>query len=255
MSASRLTYIGILCVILCACQPTPFPPYIRFEGFSSCGASHPIAAYLSCPNTGSDPLDIPPPVTRRNANDQYLNKCMLEWAADFGDLSVFKLLLANGADIHLCPKGYSERIYGILIARCERNQQHSIAPFFSLLESLRVLPPNAQTLLQSASKRGCADAIRFLANHGANLNYEYSDGLRPLHYLVPWPKERNIETVRVLVELGADPHLPSRSAPSPFEYAKQTLGKGPYSSWPKMESALTRQSGAAQPIIPPDAAR
>lgn len=243
-------FLAILVAMLTACTTksgqTPTSYYSPSGGvWNTCKDLHPVYARLQgCSN------DLVP-VTRNNANDKVSNICLLELAVNYRDLIVFRQLLNNGADIRLCAPGYPQRFYKVWVARghCDY-PKGSTEEFLFLLERLGVAVPDKQELLKTAASAGCAVAVRFLMARNVDLNFEYEDGLRPLHYVVDIASQEKIETARTLVNLGANPYLRSRNGESAIDRGRRILGS--VSNWPRMEAALSAYAGSVQPGVPAD---
>lgn len=242
----RFFFLVILASVLTACttKSGPTPYYSPSSGiWNSCKDVHPVYARLQgCSNNLV-------PVTRDNANDKVSNICLLELAVNYRDLIVFRQLLNHGADIRLCEPGYPQRLHKVWIARghCDY-PKGSTEEFLLLLESLGVAIPDKQELLKTAASAGCAVAVRFLAARNVDLNFEYEDGLRPLHYVVDIASQEKIETARTLVNLGANPYLRSRNGESAIDRGRRIL-LDRASNWPRMEAALSPYASSVQPGV------
>lgn len=207
---------------------------------NACKDLHPVYAHLR----GCGPALAP--VTPDNANDKVNQNCLLEVAVYSRDLNVFRQLLRNGADITLCAPGYPQRLYKVLVSSPCDFPKGSTEEFLLLLESLGVEMTDKQELLKIAASGGCAAAVRFLATRNADLNFEYEEGLRPLHYVVNVATEEKIETARTLVSLGANPYLRSRNGESAIDRGRRIL-LGHASNWPRMEAILSAYGSSTQP--------
>lgn len=67
------------------------------------------------------------------------------------------------------------------------------------------------TPLHFAARSGSAEAVQLLLNAGAQVNVRDSKGITPLHRAL-LPKHHNFPLLEALLEAGADPDCPSRTA-------------------------------------------
>jgi len=68
---------------------------------------------------------------------------------------------------------------------------------------------NNHTPLEIAAMTGNHIAARLLVEHGANMAGMHADGLTPLHRAASGGEDGHVETMRVLIEMGAAPDEPS----------------------------------------------
>jgi ankyrin repeat protein len=241
LAITRCLLLLIFAFLLAACTGKEgiFPFYIYIlsgGGQDTCKESHPVQAYLSgCSRYQTK--NPSPLVTKDNANDKVGKTCLLELAASYGNLDVFRQLLDNGADIHRCASWRSQWFYEVWVIRnCQYDRRQNTEKFFALLEKLEVVVSDKQKLLTTSCSYGCVPAVQFLAERGVDPNFQDQLGLRPLHYVVNATSDEKIEMARVLVELGADPHLASESGESAIEQGRRLLANS--RNWPRMEAAL-----------------
>ena len=78
---------------------------------------------------------------------------------------------------------------------------------------------NGGTALMSAARSYRSEVVRFLLEHGADVNARTHDGLTALHTAAgetPSLPERQAECVRLLLEAGANPDAASASGETPL---------------------------------------
>jgi len=245
-------FIALLVTILSGCAAKSSTPFYApgGGGWNTCKGVHPVLAHLQGCQT-NDWMHDPAPITRKNANDKVGNQCLLELAANYGNLNVFRQLLRNGADVRLCATGYAQRFREVWVTNHCDYPKGSTEEFFLLLESSGVEISDKQGLLKTAAIAGCPVAVRFLAARNVDMNWAYEEGLRPLHYVVNMASEEKIETARILVNLGANPYLRSQNGESAIDRGRRILS-GRASNWPRMEAVLSTYTGNAQPGVPAD---
>jgi ankyrin repeat protein len=73
-----------------------------------------------------------------------------------------------------------------------------------------------QSLLISATKNGDYNAVKFLAENGADLNFQDNDGYTPLHHAA---QERHSLIAEFLVKSGADIEIRDEHGNPPIWYA------------------------------------
>lgn len=70
------------------------------------------------------------------------------------------------------------------------------------------------TALHLATKQAHLNTMRLLIENGANLNAQNDDLSTPLHLT-----EKNMESIRVLLEAGADPNITDKDYDFPYYFA------------------------------------
>lgn len=249
------SFLVLLVAVLTGCAAKSSAPFYApgGGGWNTCKDVHPVLAHLQGCQT-NDRMRDPAPVTWENANDKVGNQCLLQLAANYGNLNVFRQLLRNGADPHLCAPGYAQRLREVWITKHCDYPKGSTEEFLLLLESLGIEISDKQELFKAAAIAGCPVAVRFLAARNADMNWAYEEGLRPLHYVVNMASEDRIETARTLVGLGANPYLQSQNGESAIDRGRRILS-GRATNWPRMEAVLSTYAGGAQPGVPADRPR
>jgi len=70
------------------------------------------------------------------------------------------------------------------------------------------------TALHLATKYGHMNIMHLLIKHGADLNIQNDDDSTPLHLT-----EKNIETIRILLEAGANPNIKDKDWDFPYYFS------------------------------------
>jgi ankyrin repeat protein len=123
-----------------------------------------------------------------HATEDSLGENALMWAAAENRPEAVQLLIAHGAEVDGRSKAltYSKDRFG-------------------LEGVLTILPRGSWTPLMYAARQGAVDAVRALAEGGANLNLTDPEGTTALvRAIVNW----HYDVAGVLVEKGADPNIP-----------------------------------------------
>ena len=112
-------------------------------------------------------------------------RCLLDFAAEAGDLEMAKFLISQGA-------------------------------------SARRAAESGRTALHWASGKGNAEMVRFLIEQGADANAREHRGMTPLFDAIFWSQlheNKSLESVRALVEDGADVNAGNHDDVKPLQYA------------------------------------
>ncbi|MBX3665852.1 MAG: hypothetical protein KF834_09205 [Burkholderiales bacterium] len=222
----------------CSGKGAAFLPYYILsggEGRNPCTEMHPVHAYLSGCRLSEFSMQLSQLITPQNANDRAAGVCLLELATTFQNIEILRKLIENGAKPSLCTTGFSQRVFVHTINSCPfRGGDCEV--LFLTLEGIGVHPSNIQDILTQSAARGCASATRFSLKRGADPNRLDESGKRPLHYASNATAEGNIETVKILRQFGADPHLSSAVFESPLELARRRFSGA--IRWPAMEAAF-----------------
>jgi ankyrin repeat protein len=168
----------------------------------------------------------------------------LLFAARVGDLESARVLLAAGAKVNdVTPDGNSPLVVAAASMAAITARDYRLVPEPSDHEPLAILlldkgADTAQvdqygtTALHFAVEMGKLDLVKALLDHGANVNAQIKKGLpfrradyvSRAYYAGATPlwlaaKNADVETMRVLVERGADPHIPSANGTTPLMVA------------------------------------
>lgn len=208
----------------------------------SCGG-HPVLAEVrsGCPkqpNFG---------ITRSNANDMVNNtQCVLEFAVGKGSFEMFTTALNAGADPERCEFQAGDDFYLSWLT----GQNCNDARFPRKFEELGIKPTVSPDQMFANGYLSCPVAIEYALNKGADPNAPIESRTPPwraLETLVSAGGLRQIPSIKKLIQLGADPFLPTGQTGEPiFEYAKRiwtgpkVFGEG-LKVWPEMEKALLGQ--------------
>ena len=129
-------------------------------------------------------------------------------ASQNNNIEIVKYLLDKGANIEAKQPHNS---YTALIAACERSSPEVVSLLLDAGANVDAIERNRLKCIHVAALYGNNDIIRILAeNKGTNILNERAgmDNVTPLHLLVLNKRENDpIETVRVLLEEGADPNI------------------------------------------------
>lgn len=162
-------------------------------------------------------------------------------AARAGDPKLVELLLTHGADAGARGSAFGET--ALMLAAAE-NQAQAIAVLakhgveidarsseltyakdrFGLEGVNTILPKGSWTALMYAARQGSAEAVKALADAGANVNLADPDGSTPLLLAI---ENGHYDTAALLVERGADPNLSDSAGMGPLYAAvdMNTLGE------------------------------
>jgi ankyrin repeat protein len=113
--------------------------------------------------------------------------CLLDYAAEKGNLKMAKLLISRGASV-------------------KRTDQYG------------------RTALHWASAEGKAEMVGFLIDHRAEVDAKEHEEMTPLHeavYWAQWHEADSLETIKVLVQRGADPNARNKSGMSVPQWAEK----------------------------------
>jgi ankyrin repeat protein len=154
---------------------------------------------------------------------------VLMTAARTGSAAVVKLLLAHGADVHARERWYGETALmwaaaenhppaiQVLVERgADINGRSSLLTPARRRSGQSILPLGSWTPLMYASRQGATDAVRTLADLGADLNLTDPDGATALVLAII---NANYETADLLLEMGADPNVADNEAKMAALYA------------------------------------
>ena len=81
----------------------------------------------------------------------------------------------------------------------------------------RRLTKPKRTALHLAAERNEADAIQLLAEHGADLDVQDTEGRTPQHRAT----YEDLQAAEALIELGADTEIEMKSGKKPLEIARK----------------------------------
>lgn len=170
----------------------------------------------------------------------------LHQAAEAGDLSEVKRLLASGAAIDGIAD--SDFYYANTPLIWAIGHGQTIIAKYLVDQGANVNKPNrnGSTPLLFAVKGDDADMVGYLLDHGARLDYKDNDGFTLLCYAIIRASNYNYEggfaVLKCLVERGADVNLPGHKGHTPLWYAI-VLDE------PKIAQYL-REHGAKEPDMP-----
>lgn len=125
----------------------------------------------------------------------------------WGWISATEILLEKGANINFCLSTGETALSTLIDAEMSEEINVSFLNLFVKYDvNFELKGVSKLTALQLASIRGCFDIVKFLVNHGANINAQANidtrdtalqDALRRKHYKI----------AKFLIDNGADPYL------------------------------------------------
>lgn len=175
-----------------------------------------------------------------NSRNKY-GKTFLHYAAEYGDLDIFMLLLDNGASLSIkdkkektpidCAKDYnrteilnyiSEHYKEVLTEFNKKFFDHTLKKSTdSVIPASRNNPIKerdcfGKTELHRASENGDSDRVEYLLECGADPNIQDCFGKTALHYA---SENRNSDCLRHLLEFGADPNIQDETGRTAIHYS------------------------------------
>ncbi|GAV20288.1 ankyrin repeat domain-containing protein [Mariprofundus micogutta] len=96
-------------------------------------------------------------------------------------------------------------------ARCD---EESLRHLLKLGADINTVDANKNTALHHATKQAHIAIMHFLIENGADLNAQNDRSSTPLHLT-----EKNIDTIRILLEAGADPNIKDADWDYPYYFA------------------------------------
>jgi ankyrin repeat protein len=137
-----------------------------------------------------------------NPTDYFQEGPVLGVAVLSGDVNMIKLLVDKGADINAARA---------LPAAVMMNNIKAVELFLKRGASVNLLDVGGNTPLHYAVEDGQIQMIKLLLGHGANIDAKNELDETPLHSLIHIPD--NEETVKLLLDKGANPNTISRGTP------------------------------------------
>ncbi|TFB03946.1 Ankyrin-3 [Trichoderma ghanense] len=155
-------------------------------------------------DSGADPNSplIEPPI---------LTQIITDYEASERQMEVFDFLLEHNADVNAKDASGTP----VLIHACTKGQKMEFTQ--RLLDhgaDVNLLDSQNQSALYMATCDSEDELAKLLVEKGANVNEVSADNLTPLYYAVPDP-----DTVRILLEKGADPNRSNKGGFSCLMYA------------------------------------
>ena len=128
------------------------------------------------------------------------------------DLPTIERCLSEGMDINTRTSGYKWNMLHLAVDTMPKLPDLAIVK--RLIEAgVDVNAPECDgwTPLHFAARTGSVEAVRLLLVAGAQVNVRDSKGITPLHRAL-LPKHHNFPLLEALLEAGADPDIPSKTA-------------------------------------------
>jgi ankyrin repeat protein len=182
-----------------------------------------VAAVKALVAAGSNP----------NARETRTGTTAAIWAAVAGRADAIRVLAEAGADLDVQSKitSYPHTQNGVLLSGLEEGYSYV---------GQTVLPRGGWSAAMFAAREGAADAVRALADSGANLNLTDPEGTTALIIAVI---NGHYDVVEALVEKGADPNIADIKGMTPLYAAVDmhtigdTFGR-PYPARPVIDGSL-----------------
>ncbi|KAJ8376475.1 hypothetical protein SKAU_G00070550 [Synaphobranchus kaupii] len=129
-----------------------------------------------------------------------------------GDLTEVKVILQNGADVN------ERNVFGRTALQVMKLGNPAIAE--ALLQANAY--PNVRdplgglTVLHDTARDGYADTVRVLVDHGADVNMQDNDGNLPLHLAA---REGHLDVVGFLIQRTTEPMRQNRNGKTAYDLA------------------------------------
>ncbi len=145
----------------------------------------------------------------------------LHFAAEVGNRSAIKTLLAHGADPNIeCTCSGTNPLQAALA----ENSLDSAELLINAKAKLKPKGPSAQAALLTASSHGYHKAVQFLTEHGVNPNCKSNrTGLTPLHLAVLEELPAHIKVIKILLGAGANPNARDAKGRTPFAVLRESI--------------------------------
>jgi ankyrin repeat protein len=136
-------------------------------------------------------------------------------SAIYNQKDICKLLIKNGADINKKAKnGFTS-----LMLAAQNNFPEMVWLLLDNGASIDIDRPQGGTALGFAADKGNLDVVKILLDHGANINFKDSaGGYTPLMIAVFM---KRYETVKYLLEKGADRNIKAKDGNTAIDFARQ----------------------------------
>jgi Ankyrin repeats (3 copies) len=173
---------------------------------------HNVASNTRIPDTLNDGANV-------NATNDW-GATPLVVAAGLGDIDDMKLLIRSGANINFAvttDNKYKGRT--ALMQAAHTNQADAVALLLDAGANATVAESHGWSAMHYAARNGDIDSLRVFKQHGVNLDQPspVSRGETPLMIAA---RSGEIEAIKALIELGADPHLKDREGENAYGWAK-----------------------------------
>jgi ankyrin repeat protein len=144
-------------------------------------------------------------------------------AANYSNKYIIQLLLDNGADVKLKDKYGNLPIY----FASKRGDLYFVKFFQKLGNPLSGVNKNGENLLHAVAKsctsdKDCADLIKYLIDHGVNINKINKKGKTPLHLATPISLYTMGRPIVALLQHGANPKIKDNDGNTPLDLALST---------------------------------
>jgi hypothetical protein len=200
--------LGILAVDSFA-QVPPEPSEISaYEGLHAAAAAGDVAAAEALLKSGA-----------KTEDRDGMGRTAFLIAAHLGQRDVMKALVAAGADANTVD---SQRYDAVTIAAVAGDIETLKVALELGNKAANITSPYDGTALIAAAHLGHDEVVRILIKAGAPLNHINNLGWTALIEAVILGDggKRHIETVRALIEAGANPHIADRSRQTPLDHAQ-----------------------------------
>ena len=139
--------------------------------------------------------------------------------AEFYDSKIFHWIYVGDTALHLAAAGYRVEIVRLLLAA---GANPNAATNHRRSTPLHYAADGFINSLAWDAKRQ-VETIRCLLDNGANIHAQDKNGATPLHHAV---RTRCAAAVRCLLRAGSDPALKNKPGSTPFHLAVQNTGRG-----------------------------
>lgn len=140
----------------------------------------------------------------------------LDYAHEFSDLKIMRLLLQHGANID-DQDDYGETI---LIRTAASGNAEKIRFLLAHKAKVNAADKYGRTALMLAANSAYRDIITILRQHGADLNRRDSKGKTALMYSMEGPGD-NPKTIQLLLRMGADASIKNNAGKTVFDLAQK----------------------------------